>query len=86
MPADELDLKNLLEQMVRSLVDSPDAVVVDAHIGEASATYEIRVADADVGKVLGRRGVYADALRLLFGAAHSKRGKRLHLQVIEPRR
>lgn len=82
---DDLDLKSLLEQMVKSLVDDPDAVVITGHVGEASAVYEIRVADADVGKALGRKGVYVDALRLLFGASHSKRGKRLHLQVIEPR-
>ena len=80
------DPKVLLEHMVMMLVDRPEAVVVDAHIGEATATFEIHVDDSDVGKVLGRHGAYADAFRLLFGAAYSKLGKRLQLQVIEPRR
>lgn len=86
MAAAVLEPEVLLEQVIRSLVDHPDQVHVTPLIGESTAVFEIRVADEDVGRVLGRRGSYPDAMRVLFGAIFSKHGKRLQLQVIEPRR
>lgn len=75
----------LLEHLVKSLVDHPEQVRIDPPVGESMAVFEIHVADSDVGRVLGKRGCYADALRLLFTAIYGKQGKRLHLQVVEPR-
>mgnify|MGYP001612172212 CR=1 FL=1 len=81
-----LEPEALLEHVVRSLVDRPDEVRVVSMVGEATATFEIHVADSDVGRVLGKGGQYPDALRVLFGAIFGKHGKRLQLQVVEPRR
>lgn len=76
----------LLESVVRELVDQPDKVSIESHVSSHTATFDIHVAFDDVGKVLGRRGAHAKALRTLFGAIYGKHGMRLHLQVIDPRR
>jgi predicted RNA-binding protein YlqC (UPF0109 family) len=78
--------EELLETTVREMCDYPDQVDISAHVTAHSAVFDIRVADADVGKVLGRKGSHAKALRAIFGAIYGKYGKRLHLQVIDPRR
>lgn len=80
------EAKELLEDIVRFLVDDPDGVHIDSHLTAHTAMFEIRVDDADVGKVLGRQGNHAKALRTLFDAIYGKLGKRLHLQVVDPRR
>lgn len=76
----------LLEEMIKGMVDFPDDVNIESHITEHTATFDIHVADSDVGKVLGRDGVYPKALRRLFGAIYGKQKMRLNLQVIDPRR
>ena len=75
-----------LKMIVEMIVDSPGEVRLDSTITEHSAVFDIHVADADVGKVLGKKGSHAHALRTLFGAIYGKLGKRLHLQVVDPRR
>ena len=77
---------DLLRQMVQQMVDLPEEVRIDVHESDHTATFDIEVADTDVGKALGRNGSHAKALRLLFGAIYGKHGKRLHLQVIDPNR
>lgn len=77
---------DLLEQVIRQMVDLPDQVEITVHESAHTAAFDIEVADSDVGKVLGRKGSHARALRLLFGAIYGKHGKRLHLQVIDPTR
>ena len=78
------------EQVLRSLLellaDNKDAIVLDTVISGSSAVYDIHVSDSDVGQVLGRGGSHAEALRTLFGAIYAKLGKRLVLQVVDPRR
>ena len=81
-----MDPADLLEHLVRALVDSPDDVHIEAHTAEASVTFDIYVADADVGKAIGRGGVYAGCLRELFRAIYRKDNKSLNLQVVDPRR
>ena len=81
-----LDPTDLLNHVVRQMVDSPSDVRIEGHESEHTASFDIHVADSDVGKVLGRRGSHAHALRLVFGAIYGKHGKRLHLQVVDPTR
>lgn len=76
----------LLVGILRSLVDDPDDVRIDTHLTHHTAMFEVHVAGKDMGKVLGRGGEYADALRLLFNAIYTKHRKRLVLSVVDPRR
>lgn len=81
-----LEPEVLLEHVVRSLVDFPDQVRISSMIGDSIVVFEVHVAEEDVGRVLGKRGMYPEAMRCLFGAIFSKRGKRLQLQVVENHR
>lgn len=76
-------MKDLVEYVVRSLVDSPDQVIVD-EIDEGRATrYELRVAQDDLGQVIGRQGRTARAIRTLLDAAGSKDRRRFFLDIID---
>lgn len=86
MSSQLLSPTDLLNQVVRQMVDLPDEVRIEGHESAHFAAFDIHVADSDVGKVLGKKGAHARALRLLFGAIYGKHGKRLHLQVIDPNR
>jgi hypothetical protein len=86
MAPEETNEEKALLAIIEMLVDAPSDVRVDATVTNHSAVFDIHVADADVGKVLGKKGVHAHALRTLFGAIYGKIGKRLHLQVVDPRR
>ena len=78
--------EKLIKDIITSLVDEKDKVKVNCTITPHTAVYDIKVANKDVGKVLGKRGSYADALRTIFGAIYGKSGKKLHLQVyVEPK-
>ena len=78
--------ETLILEIVKSLVDHPEQVSISPLIGETVAVIEIHVADSDVGRALGKGGMYPEALRCIFSAIYSKAGKRLQLQVVEPRR
>lgn len=73
--------EKLIKDIILCLVTEPDEVMIKSTITPHTAVYDIQVANKDVGKVLGKRGVYADALRTLFGAIYGKSGRKLHLQV-----
>jgi hypothetical protein len=81
-----MEVRELLYRIVQGLVDRPDEVKINHIDGESLVVVEIRVADDDVRKALGKKGANAEALRQLFGAVYGREGKRLHLQVIDPRR
>lgn len=84
---EETEIKELLADVVRNLVDKPDSVRVEEVLNRNLAVVlEVHVADSDVGKAIGMKGAYAEALRVLFGAMYGRIGKRLSLQVIDPRR
>ena len=77
------NMQALLEQIAKSLVDEPDQVsVTQSDNGEAS-TFELRVAPNDLGKVIGKQGRTARAMRALIGAAGVKLNKRFSLEIIE---
>lgn len=78
-------MKELVELMVKSLVDKPDEVVVTEVEGRHSAVIELVVAREDIGKVIGKKGAHAHALRTIISAAGGKRKKRYILEIIEER-
>lgn len=75
--------KELVEYVARSLVDEPDAVEINLIEGEKSTILELRVASDDVGKVIGKHGRIARALRTILAAAASKSGKRIVLEILD---
>lgn len=76
-------LKDLVEFIVKKLVDSPDAVNVSEVTGEESTIIELRVAPEDLGKVIGKEGRTARSLRTLVHAAATKDGRRAILEILE---
>ncbi len=76
-------MKELLELIAKALVDSPDEVSVAEVEGEQTTILELRVAQEDLGKVIGKQGRTARAIRTLLSASGTKLGKRFHLEIIE---
>ena len=71
--------KDLIEYIAKSLVDDPSAVSVNETEGERGPVLELRVAQGDIGKVIGKYGRIAKALRTVLSASASKDGKRLEI-------
>ncbi len=76
-------MKELVEAIARALVDHPDEVQVRAVDGEQVTVLELRVHPDDLGKVIGRQGRTAKAIRTLLGAAGMKMQKRYTLEILE---
>jgi predicted RNA-binding protein YlqC (UPF0109 family) len=76
-------LKELVEYIAKSLVDKPDDVQVREVDGEQTIVYELRVAKDDLGKVIGKQGRTARAMRTILGAASTKLKKRSVLEILE---
>ncbi|PIU63418.1 MAG: RNA-binding protein [Armatimonadetes bacterium CG07_land_8_20_14_0_80_40_9] len=74
--------KELLELLAKSLVDNPDAVKVSEVQGERSVILELKVAQEDIGKVIGKQGRIANALRIIIKAAAIKEGKRIIVEIL----
>jgi hypothetical protein len=76
-------MRELLEELARRLVDEPDAVHVDQVQGDdGSLVFRLHVAEGDVGKVIGRQGRIARALRTLVRAGGVEAGRRLQLEIV----
>ncbi|MEO0096044.1 MAG: KH domain-containing protein [bacterium] len=76
-------MKELIEYIVKGLVDNPDKVNIKEVAGEKSIIYELRVGEGDLGKVIGKEGRTAKAIRTIITAAAMKQGKRAVLEIIE---
>ncbi len=76
-------MKELLELIAKALVDNPNEVSVSEVSGSQTTILELRVAKEDLGKVIGKRGRLAGAIRMILEAAGTKLGKRVHLEIIE---
>jgi len=76
-------MKSLTEYIAKSLVDSPDEVVVSEVQGERTSVIELKVAKEDLGKVIGKQGRTARAMRTILSAASTKIRKRSVLEIIE---
>jgi predicted RNA-binding protein YlqC (UPF0109 family) len=78
-----MNVTELVDQMARALVDSPDKVTVHELKGQNTSVIELRVAKEDVGKVIGKKGRNAEALRTIVGAAAMKEKKTYVLEIID---
>lgn len=76
-------MKALVEYIAKSLVDKPEEVQVNEIEGEQTSVLELKVAKEDLGKVIGRQGRTARAMRTILGAASIRANKRVVLEIIE---
>ena len=76
-------MKELVEYMAKALVDYPDQVSVSEIEGNQTSVIELTVAKADLGKIIGKQGRTARAMRTVLGAASAKLKKRVVLEIIE---
>ncbi len=76
-------IRDLIEYIAKSLVDRPEDVSVKETEGEKTTIVELRVAQEDMGKVIGKQGRTAMAMRTILHAAGTKTGKRCFLEILE---
>ncbi len=76
-------MKDLIADMVKVLVDQPDQVTVTEIVGGQTVVFELSVAKSDMGKVIGKKGRNALALRTILSAAAGKVRKRYVLEIVE---
>jgi predicted RNA-binding protein YlqC (UPF0109 family) len=79
----EGSVKPLVIAIVQSLVDQPDEVQINEIVGEHAHVLELRVAKEDLGKVIGKNGAHASAIRTIMAATSGKEKKRYILEIIE---
>ncbi len=75
-------MKSLIEILVKALVDNPEGVVVEEYDEGSSLTYEVTVAPDDLGKVIGKQGRVANALRTVAKAAALKERKSVYVKIL----
>jgi len=76
-------MKDLIAYIAKALVDKPEDVVVSEIVGEQTSVIELKVAKEDLGKVIGKQGKTARAMRTILSAASTKLNKRSVLEIIE---
>jgi len=76
-------VKEAVEKIIRSIVGDSDSVEVDEIVDGKNVRSEVRVADGDMGRVIGREGRTVKAIRSVLFAAGQKQGKRFHLDLVE---
>ncbi len=75
-------MKDLVELIVKALVDKPDEVVIKETAGDSVIIIEITVAPDDVGKVIGKEGRIANAIRTVVKAAGAKQDKKVNVEIL----
>ena len=83
VPGNDADMKELLEYLAKALVDNPDSVEVTAVEGERSVILQLRVDPDDVGKVIGKKGRIAQAMRTLVKASANREGRNAIVEIID---
>ena len=76
-------MKDFLTQIVQALVDNPEEIQVNEIEGSQTTVLELKVAKSDLGKVIGKQGRTANAIRTLLSAASGKAGKRHMLEIVD---
>ncbi|HCY86340.1 MAG TPA: KH domain-containing protein [Desulfobacteraceae bacterium] len=76
-------MKELIEYIAKALVDNPEEVQVSEVVGDQTSVLELKVAKEDLGKVIGKQGRSARAMRTILSAASTKLKKRTVLEIIE---
>jgi len=77
-------MKELIQYIAKALVDNPDQVVVEEITTQQTLVLELRVAKEDIGKVIGKKGRTAQAMRTILSCASAKIQKRAILEIVEP--
>ena len=77
------DMRALIEQIAKALVDAPDQVLVNQVEEDQISVIELEVAESDMGRVIGRSGRTAKAMRTLLAATELKFGKHYELEILE---
>ncbi len=76
-------MKEILETVIRNLVSEPESISINEVQGEQSVVFEIRVAEKDMGKVIGKEGKVAKAIRTIIKAVAAKEDKRVTVEFID---
>jgi len=76
-------MKELIEYIIKALVDDPAAISIKEITGDKVTIYELRAAKKDIGKIIGKHGRTASAIRTIINAASARKGKRAVLEIIE---
>ncbi|OGW27148.1 MAG: RNA-binding protein [Nitrospirae bacterium GWC2_42_7] len=76
-------MKDLVVMMAKALVDKTEDVAVNEIVGEKTTVFELKVAQTDLGKVIGKQGKTARAMRTILSASGTKMGKRCVLEILE---
>lgn len=77
-------MRSLVDYLARALVDDPSQVEVTERVEDSGSVLRLKVAKSDLGKVIGKKGRTARALRTVLGAAANKASKRCVLEILEP--
>ncbi|MBR6033308.1 MAG: KH domain-containing protein [Clostridia bacterium] len=75
-------MKEILETIIRNLVSNPNEISVNEIEGEKAIIFEVKVAESDMGKIIGKEGRVAKAIRTVVKAVASKEGKRVTIEFI----
>lgn len=76
-------MKELLTYIVQNLVDNPDQVSVTEREASGETLFEVRVADGDMGKVIGRQGRIVKEIRILMKAVAQRKGKKVSVEILD---
>jgi uncharacterized protein len=76
-------MKELIRLIAQAMVDYPDEIDVTEVVGNQTTVYELKVAKEDLGKIIGKRGRNAQAIRTIIASAAAKQKKRIVLEIIE---
>ena len=76
-------MKELLTYIVQNLVDNPDPVSVTERVSGSETVFEVRVADGDMGKVIGRQGRIVKEIRILMRAVAQRKGKKVSVDIMD---
>ena len=76
-------MKELLTYIVQNLVEHPDEVSVTEREADGETVFEVRVADGDMGKVIGRQGRIVKQIRILMKAVAQKQGKKVSVEIVD---
>ena len=75
-------MKEVLETIIRSLVDNPEGVEIKEVEGEKNRIFEVKVAEGDMGKIIGRQGKIAQSIRTVMKAVANRKDKKVTVEFI----
>ena len=76
-------MKELLNYIIQSLVDEPDAVVINEKTRDSETVFEVRVAEGDMGMVIGRQGRIVKEIRAIMRAYAQRQGKKVSVEILD---